>query len=69
MITSSVKYGSQAKTKKFNQPSTIMRNRVANASVAMLLALATFVFIKLIVFFISFFNNVGIDTSAMANLS
>ena len=45
-----------------------MRNRVANFSVILMLAIATFVMIKLITFFIGFFSNVGIDASAMASL-
>ena len=45
-----------------------MRNRVESASVVLLLALATFIMIKLIIYLIGFFESVGVDSSAMASI-
>ncbi|WP_165780104.1 hypothetical protein [Hanstruepera neustonica] len=44
-----------------------MRSRVENASVLILLAFAAFTLIKLIIFVIGFFSNVGIDATSMAS--
>lgn len=46
-----------------------MKNRVENVSVFVFLGLSMFVLIKLIIFIISFFQTIRIDTAALASMS